>query len=270
MSPFSSVETRLADVPAVLVTPTGDGPAPLVLCWHGFGPPASAEALARDLPLEGIEAWKVYPDLPLFGRRLPWDGPRELGRRQADDYLLQLLWPVLQEAVGELPDVVEALDRRLGGMWDGRIALAGFSAGAMAVLLVLAEGTAPIEAAVAVGSPPDARAAVEAFEAEAGLAYEWTPEARRGADRLDFRGRAAEIAAAEPPPALLLVHGEEDELAPPSAGRALHGALAEAYRERGAPDRIGLEVLPGVAHAASGDGRIEGWLRRFLAFPERG
>lgn len=264
MSSSSSVETRVADVPAVLVTPAGDGPAPLVLCWHGFGPPASAEDLAGALPLDGLEAWKVYPDLPLFGRRLPWDGPRELGRRQADDYLLRLLWPVMEEAVSELPAVVEALHERLGELWDGRLALAGFSAGATAVLLALAERRADVRAAVAIGALPDARSSVEAFEAETGLAYDWSPEARRVAEHLDFRGRASEIVAATPPPSLLLVHGADDEIAPPAAGHALHAALTEAYRSRDAEARIGLEVLSSVAHEPAGDGRISAWLRQAL------
>lgn len=264
MSPSSSVETRIADLPVVMVTPEGDGPVPLVLCWHGFGPPASAEALARELPLERIDAWKVYPDLPLFGRRRPWDGPRELGRRQADDYLLQLLWPVLQEAVSELPDLIEALEARLGRLWDGRLALVGRSAGGMATLLALAEGAVAADAAVAVGAPPSGEAALEAFEAETELTYEWSPEARAAARRLDFPERAGRIAAGRPPPALLLIVGEEGERVAPTAGRALHEALTEAYRERDAADRLGLQVLPGAGHEASGADRIEAWLDRFL------
>ncbi len=44
--------------------------SPIVL-WHGFGPPASEQALMEALPLDEVPAVKVYLGLPMFGSRAP-------------------------------------------------------------------------------------------------------------------------------------------------------------------------------------------------------
>lgn len=275
----SRVETPLADVPAVLVPPEGDEPAPVVVCWHGFGAPADARSLCRELPLEGLHAWRVYLDLPFFGLRLPELGPRELARRQAEDYLGELLWPVVSRAAGELPRVMSALEERLGGLRSGDTGLVGFSAGGTAVLHALAEGAVPVRAAAVVGAPPDARSAVAALERVTGLGYEWTEEARRVADRLDVASRAGRIAALDPPPSLLVVHGAEDEVVRPDEARALREALLEGYAGRGRDTgKVEGIVVPGLGHGVaerdaepegdrSGemDGRVAAWLASHLA-----
>src|SRR5262245_48723545 len=53
------VSERLAGVPAVLRIPRKVTRPPIVL-WHGFGPPASEQALMDALPLDDVPAVKVY------------------------------------------------------------------------------------------------------------------------------------------------------------------------------------------------------------------
>src|SRR5262249_32918078 len=71
------VSTEPAGVPAILRIPARTQKPPIVL-WHGFGPPASEQALLQALPLDDVPAAKVYLGLPLFGKRAPAGGVDEL------------------------------------------------------------------------------------------------------------------------------------------------------------------------------------------------
>lgn len=136
---------ELAGVPIVVRPPTNSSlPAPLIILWHGFGIPNSEEMLAETLPLEGVQAWKAYLGLPLFGLRLPPGGIEEIMRRQLEDYVLQLLLPVIEQAMQELPSVVQALQARFDINEQAGIGLFGFSAGGLAALLTLAASNLPI------------------------------------------------------------------------------------------------------------------------------
>ena len=55
--------------------------------------------LAETLPLEEVQARIAYLGLPLFGKRLPAGGMEEVMRRQVEDYVLQLLLPVVEQAM---------------------------------------------------------------------------------------------------------------------------------------------------------------------------
>jgi hypothetical protein len=70
------VSAQLAGVPAVLRIPKVITRPPIVL-WHGFGPPASQQALMDALPLDELPAVKVYLGVPLFGARAPAGGVNE-------------------------------------------------------------------------------------------------------------------------------------------------------------------------------------------------
>ncbi|MGL6339748.1 MAG: alpha/beta hydrolase family protein, partial [Waterburya sp.] len=103
----------LAGVPVVLRSPAKqNSKAPLILLWHGFGSPNSEEMLAEVLSLERVPAWKAYLGLPLFGQRLPEGGIEEIMNRQIDDYVLELLLPVAEQAMKELSKIVSALQNR--------------------------------------------------------------------------------------------------------------------------------------------------------------
>ncbi|MEO7758495.1 MAG: hypothetical protein ABIS07_18095, partial [Dokdonella sp.] len=90
----TTVEVTLAGVPAILRVPVSIARPPIVL-WHGFGPPASEHALMDALPLDEVEAVKVYLGLPLFGSRAPAGGVKELGRRQTEDFASLLFAPAV-------------------------------------------------------------------------------------------------------------------------------------------------------------------------------
>ena len=82
------LKVTLAEVPVLIRPPQEDiEGAPLIVLWHGYGPPNSEQALAELLPLDDVPAWKVYPALPLFGERLPEGGPDEIGDSSLTMYL---------------------------------------------------------------------------------------------------------------------------------------------------------------------------------------
>ena len=52
--------------------------------------------LAKTLPLEKVQAWKVYLELPLFGHLMKAGNIEELMQRQLEDYPLQLsIYPIV-------------------------------------------------------------------------------------------------------------------------------------------------------------------------------
>ena len=267
-----------AGVPGVLAAPAGiDHDAPLLILWHGFGPPPEAEGLAERLPLHGLQAYRAYLDLPLFGRRRPEGGPRELGERQAEDYLQRLLWPAVERATAEITDVVAALGEQLDAGFGRGLGLFGHSAGGLVALHVLAEGVLPVRAAATFGAPASPETPLNEIEELVGEPYEWTPDAREKADRLDIAGRADDIAAREPKPHVLLLHGGEDDRVPPSDARHVCRALRRACRETPGEAEVRAEILDGHGHSIgpeSGGGgepdselgtRLLAWYRERLA-----
>jgi hypothetical protein len=135
---------EVAGVPLLLRSP--DNPnrqTPLILFWHGFGSPNCEADVAEAFPLEQVEAWKAYLGLPLFGQRS--GGAEDLMRRQFEDYVLQLLLPVIDQAIRELPSVVEGLRSQCELDNNSPLGLFGFSAGGLATLLTLTESQLPIQ-----------------------------------------------------------------------------------------------------------------------------
>jgi predicted esterase len=150
---------EIAGVPLLLRSPSHpNSHTPLIVFWHGFGSPKGEADIAEAFPLEQIEAWKAYLGLPLFGQRSV--GVEDLMRRQSEDYVLQLLLPVIDQAVRELPSVVEGLRSRCNLDSNSSLGLFGFSAGGLAALSTLAEIQLPIQALVLVGVTKDLSAAV--------------------------------------------------------------------------------------------------------------
>ncbi len=260
-----------AGVPVVLRHPEPVAAAPLIVLWHGFGAPASPEALAATFPLDDVHACKAYLGLPLLGTRMPEGGLGELARRQRDDYLLQLLAPVVDTAIQELPAVLGALADRVNLRAHEGIGLFGFSVGAAAALLAVAEHVVPITAAVAFNGPTSAGAAVRGMEHSLGTPYRWTDASQTAAKRLDFVARAADLARGAVPPALLLLHGGADEYFPAADTQELFAALRPSYERAGFPERLALKVLPwlghqiGPAQAGPVQFSVADWFRRHLA-----
>ena len=262
-------ETTLAGVPAIVRVPATITKAPIIL-WHGFGPPASEQALMDALPLDDVPAIKVYLGLPLFGKRAEAGGVEALKARQEADVALRVFEPVVAGAAKELPSVLEALRSDGCAKAGERIGLFGFSAGGAAVLYALAERNVPIGSAVVLNASTGLCASIAAYERATGKTYAWSDAARDLARRTDAVGRAHDIAAGHPPAALLIVQGANDATLTPELATSLHAALAPLYAAHD-KDREQLMLLDGLSHnvtdAASIDDlrrRIGAWFDRYL------
>jgi dienelactone hydrolase len=86
------------------------------------------------------------------------------------------------------------------------------------------------------------------------VSYPWSEASRAVAARFDFVARAAEIAARDPQPAVLLVTGADDDPAFPRQAQRLASELGQRY---GDPDRVSLTVIPGMGHAFASEPGIE-------------
>lgn len=239
----SITRTTLAGVPAVLRIPAHVRQPPIIL-WHGFGPPASEEAMMQALPLDDVAAIKVYLGLPLFGARAPAGGNKELVRRQSEDVGLELFKPVVAGAADELPAVVQALSR--GGCMQhaGPVRLVGFSAGGAAALYALSQNTLKIDAAVLINTSTGLSASVQAYEQATRQSYAWRPASRRLAQQTDAAMHAADIAKHHP--ALLFLQGDDDTVIDAHAAADLYEKLQPHYRTQ--TSRLQLRELPGMSH----------------------
>jgi pimeloyl-ACP methyl ester carboxylesterase len=266
-----------AGVPYIAFAPQQPQPdSPLVYVLHLMDPPRSERAMAAALPLDGLDAWKIYAGLPMNGERIPAGGFEEIQRLANEDGLMLLLAPVIEQAAAELPAAVAALREELD-VPDGPLALVGGSAGGAAVLLMLVEGEVDVKAAALANPATRTGAVVEAMERMFGFQYDWTDERRATADKLDFVRRAPDLVEAGEVP-LSIVAGEEDALAElPVASRALIEALSNLYSEperasfisipglgHGLADEPGFEPSPQNDHAKQVDAAIVEWLKRWL------
>lgn len=274
----SPISGEAAGVPYVALPPREGGDrAPLVVAWHMMDPPRSEAAMAAALPLTGVDAWRVYVGLPMFGARAPSGGPEQIMRLAADDYVLNLFGPVVEQAASEAPEAVAALQKQLP-IEEGPIGVVGGSAGGAVALLILAESDLPVAAAALLNPVAHVAPVLTAGERTYGMTYSWSDESRAVADRLDFVARAADIGKREPQPPVLLVSGARDEPEMRDAVEGLRDALLGQYTE---PDRVGFVSVPELAHALAEepgmepapqtpgakqvDEAVADWFRRHLA-----
>lgn len=266
----SELRARVAGVPAILHIPNVIRKPPIIL-WHGFGPPASKEALADALPLDDVPAVKVYLDLPLFGERLSPGGVEKLVRRQTEDFASLIFEPSVVGAANELSAVVSEL-RRSGCMFaSDKVGVFGFSAGGTAAFIALIQRRIPIGAAVTVNASTGLQASVEAYEHATKRSYSWTPAARKIAEDTNAIAHARQMARGTPLPALLLIHGRDDLTLNPGLTVALYDALLPYYREAGDANRLGLIMASQTSHdwtTAPTAGRLRAsiaeWFNRYL------
>ncbi|PZO10016.1 MAG: hypothetical protein DCF25_20985 [Leptolyngbya foveolarum] len=186
-------------------------------------------------------------------------------QRQLSDYVLDLLLPSVEQAVSELPQLVAAVERQYGAIAANGIGLFGFSAGAATAVHALLDGPTPIRAAVLAGSFPSLDAAVENFERgtrsyrdylrehydwleDEMMTYSWSADSEAARSHFDLSGRAAELAEKSPQPAVLLAHGEQDEMLPVAEIRLLGDKLRGAYETRQAAERVAVNTFPHLAH----------------------
>src|SRR5262249_10640998 len=117
---------------------------------------------------------------------------------------------------------------------------------------------------------------VRAYERATKEHYAWSAEATALARRTDAAARAADIAAGQPPPALLIIHGSDDALMPAQIASELYEALLPRYQRASAAERLRLDPPP-IAHSWTGDSasaqsvraEVGAWFRQFSR-PRRG
>jgi hypothetical protein len=117
--------------------------------------------LAETLPLEEVQARIAYLGLPLFGKRLPAGGMEEVMRRQVEDYVLQLLLPVVEQAMHRSYRMLSRHCKCVGSITRQELV---YLAGGCAALLSLVESPLPITTIVLAGVTKDLVSAVDAFE----------------------------------------------------------------------------------------------------------
>ncbi len=250
---------ELAGVPVIVHPPANPSlPAPLIVLWHGFGIPNSEQLLAEVLPLEEVQAWKAYLGLPSFGKRLPAGGIDEIERRYMEDYVLKLLLPTSEQAMQELPSVIEALQAKFSINSNEAIGLFGFSAGGLTALLTLLESPIPIKTIVLAGVTKDLVSTVDAFERwmkqyypnlkSEEILYRWSEASEVAKKRLDFVARASEIVELQPIPAMLFVHGSQDELFPVNQVEELYTAIELHFQKANQSERLYLQTFEYLGH----------------------
>ena len=234
--------------------------------------------MAAALPLAGVDAWRVYFGLPLFGSRAPAGGMEAIMRRMMHDYVLDVFQPVVEGAAAEAPAAIAAVgtDLHIG---DGPLAFVGGSAGGAVALQVLLAGELAVSAMALVNPAIQLASIVALGQRLYGVNYPWTDASREIARRHDIAARAAEIDRRQPRPPMLLVLGEADEpeLREPAASLAV--ALGEHYA--GDTDRLstlsiagmghpiaeepGIDPAPQTDHARQVDAGIAAWFKRWLS-----
>jgi pimeloyl-ACP methyl ester carboxylesterase len=235
------IRGEAAGVPFVAIPPErAGGDVPTVVAWHLMDAPRTEAALAAALPLEGLDAWRIYLGLPMCGSRTPAGGPEEVMRLGYEDAVMLLLGPVATQAAGELGLVLAELRPRLG-LSSAPLGLLGGSLGSAAAQLVMAESDIEVAAAVLVSPVTQFRAMVGVNERRYGVTYPWSEPSEQVARRFDFVARAEEAGGATGP-ATLLVVGEDDDVAGyRQPAEALHAVLG--------PDRSEVVVVSGMGHA---------------------
>jgi hypothetical protein len=164
-------------VPYLAVPPASDGAtAPVIILWHLMDAPRSEAAFAAALPLDGLDAWKVYLGLPTFGARSLPGGVDEVMKLLAADAPGLVHGPVHSQAAEEIPAAWADLCRTLGIGADVSVGLVGGSMGAAIASEVLARGTSGATAAVLVSPLLQLRPMIDAASPQFG-GYDWTDAA---------------------------------------------------------------------------------------------
>jgi dienelactone hydrolase len=252
-----AVTGMAAGVPYVALPPARD-PEPgqdaaLIVSWHLNDPPRSAAAMAAALPLSQVNAWRVYLDLPMHGRRQLPGGLEEFMGLGYQDAVLNAFEPQVTQAVEEFPAALAALREQLP-VDDGPLGLVGASIGALPAQLVMAAGFAKVNAAALISPVIQLAEVVAANERRFNVTYPWTDASREIAAKFDLVARADETVSSDPQPALLLITGAEDDPAFLLQAQRLQAELRQRYRD---PQRVVTTSIPGMGHAFAEEPGIE-------------
>ncbi|WP_117210762.1 alpha/beta fold hydrolase [Allorhizocola rhizosphaerae] len=239
-----------AHVPFLAHPPRSGGSGELVVVWPMLDPPRNELAMASALPLDGVDAWRVYLQLP--------------SHTFQNDPVLDVFGPVVEQTVDRFPAVLKAL-RREFPVGDGPVKLVGASISSLAVLELA--GDPDVGAAALISPTIQLSGLVAANEAAFGMAYPWSDASRALADRYDFLARADELAKHNVP--ILLVTGEHDDANLRDPAERLWQQLPGISSLVTVPgmghalaEEPGVEPAPQTAHAAKVDAIVADWLSR--------
>jgi pimeloyl-ACP methyl ester carboxylesterase len=269
----NALRGEAAGVPFVALPPQGHhDQSPTVIIWHMHDPPRSETAMAAALPLQGVDAFRVYLGVPLSGTRLPPGGLDAFFALGFEDAVLKLSGPAVRQAVDEFPGALASL-RGDHGLAEGRVAVIGASIGAMIALDVLASGELPVSAIALISPALRLASVVAANERLFDVTYPWSDDSRKVAAELDFVARARELAP-HGGPTLLVVGAEDDKEGIADPAEEFAAALVSEGREASVvriadmahaiADEPGLEPAPQTAVAAAVDVVVSEWLRERL------
>jgi pimeloyl-ACP methyl ester carboxylesterase len=254
-------------VPYLAVPPASDAAkAPVIILWHLMDAPRSEAAFAAALPLEGLEAWKVYLGLPTFGTRPLPGGVDEVMRLLATDAPGLVHGPVHSQAAEEFPAAWADLSKTLGIGADVPVGLVGGSMGAAIASEVLARGTSGATAAVLVSPLLQLRPMIDAVSPQFG-GYDWTEAGTAAAERLDYEARASELVRSGA--AIRIIVGEDDEQAIVSSALRVAAAVGADVQllddmEHALAEEPGIEPAPQTEVAKRVDPIAAEWLREHL------
>ena len=250
-------------------TPEAQLDKPTVVAWHLLDAPRSETAFAAALPMQGLDAWRVYLGLPMSGRRaLSMD---DLMTRARTDVIAHLYEPIAFGAVAEFPEAFAAI-RAEFGIGDGRIGLVGGSLGAAVAQLVLLEQDIDVSAVVLVSPLVRLTDAIAVGARSFGFDYAWTDAARATASRMDFVRRAADFDVAGEPPVHIVVGKDDVDFR--ASAQDLYHALAQRYADstrcaitqidglsHALAEEPGIDPAPQTPHAEQVDKFVVAWLR---------
>ncbi|MCD2196398.1 alpha/beta hydrolase fold domain-containing protein [Actinomycetospora endophytica] len=266
-----AVTGTAAGVPYVLRPPARPRPdAPLVVAWHLMDAPRTERAFAAALPLEGLDAWRLYPGLPLCGARSP--GFEEIMRLGREEPVLNLHGAVNAQAVAELPALLDAV-RAEHGVGDGPVAVVGGSAGAGIAGAAVVEKVVEARAGVLISPLLQLRPIVAQLSSFFGMEYHWTPESEPVADRMDLVARSGELGRL---PVRFIVGADDAEAFLHPAQRLREalvagGAVADLHVIEGMGHALaeepGVDPAPQTAHAARVDRLAVAWLAQAFELP---
>jgi predicted esterase len=231
----------------VYVPPAVNSRTPLIILYHGFGTPKSAQELAKVLPPIS-DAVCIYANLPDSPSRLPQAGSDELIRRQKADYVGELLFPSMSMASSELPKIVRLATEQFKLSAQRPIGLFGFSAGGASVIYTLCDTQVPIDAAVIVNAPLNMEDAVKNFESLTGKVFEWSPKARAAAKLYHLPTRCRSIVQRNPNISLLFLNSEFDRQYPLTTTSDTIHALTKAAKETSSKGKFDCKMLKEAGH----------------------
>jgi pimeloyl-ACP methyl ester carboxylesterase len=228
--------------------------------------PRSVAAFAAALPLDGLDAWKVYLGLPTFGARSPPGGVDEVMKLLAADAPGLVHGPVHSQAAEEIPAAWADLCRTLGIGADVSVGLVGGSMGAAIASEVLARGTSGATAAVLVSPLLQLRPMIDAASPQFG-GYDWTDAGTAAAEQLDYEARASELVASGA--AIRIIVGADDEQAIVSSALTVAAAIGADVQlldgmEHALAEEPGIEPAPQTEVAKRVDPIAAEWLREHL------